>query len=349
MELSDTENKNQIQEIQPETTAQPAPAEPVAAEGVAREAEPISKAPEPVATGSEQVSILKHDIYRKCKDDATEEIGIEMVAKNLLDETIGSVSFEALLYDIEGKVMDTVSHKEIELPKDFNRTVRIILTSPDADKVKSYAVKVQKVVLTPPPVVQGNDRIMILKHSLSLSDTEGRLSGGVDFAIRNISDVKAASIFFEAKFLDIEGNVVETAKHKEIDLPPETSRAVLLQYSGQDLGYKIKSYSVKLVRMTTADSERVQLRRNEIRTLPTGEEEVEGIIKNISSVKTDAALVANFFDSSKENIGSRVMVLRDIEPETIRRFQFKFKPQPGDTVRTYTLVIGDIAENLKQP
>ena len=96
--------------------------------------------------------------------------------------------------------------------------------------------------------------------------------------------------------------------------------------------------------MRTADDEKIQLQRHEIRTTDAGEEEVRGIAKNISEVKTDAALVATFLDSKKGNIGTRVVILRDIEPNTIRQFDFKFKPQEGDIVGTYTLNIGDIVE-----
>jgi hypothetical protein len=341
--LSDREVIDQVKETLQEAAAEQASPEAQASEGIIKETEPISKAPEPIATGNEQVAILKHDIYRKCKADGTEELGIEMTVKNQSDVTLGSVSFEALLYDIEGKVIDTIGRKELELSKDYNRMVRIISASSMADKAKSYAVRINKVVLTPPPTVTGNDSIVIFKHTLSISD----LSSGVEFAIRNVSGVTAATLIFEAKFFDIEGNVLGTVKRNETDLKPGASRAVMILYPGQDSGYMIKSYAVYVIKMNTTNVEKVQLRRHEMKTNPAGEEEVDGVVKNISAMKTDAALVATFLNPQKENIGTLVLVLRDIEPDSIRRFQLKFKPQSGDTVRTYTVTIGDIAENLK--
>jgi hypothetical protein len=95
--------------------------------------------------------------------------------------------------------------------------------------------------------------------------------------------------------------------------------------------------------VVTTDVERIQIRQHEIRTTNNGEE-VRGIVKNISLVKTDIALVATFYNSCKENIGIRVIVLKDIEPNNIRKFHFVFKPQEGDIVKTYNLSIGDIVE-----
>jgi hypothetical protein len=67
-------------------------------------------------------------------------------------------------------------------------------------------------------------------------------------------------------------------------------------------------------------------------------------VKNISEVKTDAALIATFYDHNKENIGTKVIILKDIEPNGIKQFHFIFKPQEGDIVETYNLNIGEIAE-----
>jgi hypothetical protein len=49
-----------------------------------------------------------------------------------------------------------------------------------------------------------------------------------------------------------------------------------------------------------------------------------------------------FNNSENENIGVRVIILKDIEPDSIRRFHFTFKPIEGDVVKSYTLSIGDL-------
>jgi hypothetical protein len=169
---------------------------------------------------------------------------------------------------------------------------------------------VAKTTLTPEPTAIGNERIAILKHSLVTAEEEypGR-EGGVEIAIRNVSETTIASAIFEAVFYDVEGNILDTVKHSEYDLKPSTSRGLLISSSTRE-PYKVKSYSVKITGTTTTDVEKVQLRRQEKRTTDAGEEEVSGIVKNISSMKTNAALVATFYDPKKENIGVRVIILK---------------------------------------
>ena len=347
--MSDQET-TELERTSTETEAQEAAEEePLAEEQTAKETEEVPKAPEPTAIGDEKIAILKHDIYRKGGDDTTEAISIELAIKNISDTVIGSALFEAELYDIEGNILDKVEQKTIELNPNISRTIRINYSEPKSDKVKSYCVRVAKIAMTPEPSATGNEKIKILKHSLN-SGSGGfdnttaagdENPAGVELAIRNVSDTTIATVVFEAVFYDIEGNVMDTVKHTKTDLKPDTSRAVNIKYRLRR-GDKLKSYDIKITRMTAADVEKVQLRRHERKTTDDGQEEVRGIVKNISEVKTDTALVATFLDSKKENIGTRVVILRDIEPGDIRQFHLLLKPMEGDSVSTYTLNIGDI-------
>ncbi len=206
---------------------------------------------------------------------------------------------------------------------------------------------------TPASTATGNERITIPKHDLSIVPVPAReeeieygkppTPDGVELVIRNVSDSTIATAVFEAMFFGAEGNILDTVKHKEIELQPDTSRAIRICSSIYE-HERIKSYDVRLVRATTADVEKVQLRRHEMTTTETGEEEIVGVVKNLSQVKTDAAVVATFYDCNKENIGTKVVILRDIEPNAVRKYAFKFKPQEGDIVRTYSLNIGEIVE-----
>lgn len=94
-----------------------------------------------------------------------------------------------------------------------------------------------------------------------------------------------------------------------------------------------------------SSEEKVQLRQHKIRTGESDEEEITGMVKNISSEKTDAVLVANFLDKDGKKIGAKVIILRNIEPDKYRSFHFVFRPAQDDHVMTYTLsVISDIEE-----
>ncbi len=328
-----------------ETIAQEvAKEEPVAEEQAVKEAEEAPKAPEPTAIGDEKIAILKHDIYRKGGDNSIEAISIELAIKNISDTVIGSALFEAELYDIEGNILDKVEQKTIELNPNVSRTIRINYSEPKSDKVKSYCVRVAKIAMTPEPKVTGNEKIKILKHSLIKGeDDDNRQTSGTDMAIRNVSDTTIATVVFEAVFYDIEGNILDTVKHKEIDLKPNTSRAVFIRSSISEYD-KLESYDIRITRMTTADDEKVQLRGYKIKMTDDGQEEVRGTVKNISGAKADAALATTFLNYKNENIGTRVVILRDIEPGSIKQFHFFFKPMEGDRVMTYTLNIGDIVE-----
>ena len=346
---ADLEKANQ-EAVEPKTESQEITGQKaVDSEAIAQEAtEEAPKAPEPTAIGDEKIAILKHDIYRKGGDDTTEAISIELAVKNVSDTVIGSALFEAELYDIEGNILDKVEEKITELKPGLSRTVRISYSQPKSDKVKSYCVRVIKTTMPPELKAIGNEKVKILKHGIITQEVDdSRVHiGGVDIAIRNVSDVTIASVVFEAVFYDIEGNVMDTVKRVEAELKPNFSRAVAIHFSQQDV-YHIRGYDVRIVRMKTVDAEKVQLRRHEIKTTDDGQEEVGGIVKNISGVKTDAALVATFYDSKKENIGTRVVILRDIEPGSLRQFHFMFKPIEGDIIRTYNLNIGDIVESVE--
>ena len=124
---------------------------------------------------------------------------------------------------------------------------------------------------------------------------------GAELAIRNVSDSTIATLLFEAIFYDAEGNILDTVKHREINLRPKTSRAIYIQ-TLIALNNRVKSYAVRITRMIMADVEKVQLRRYERRTIGTGEEEISGLVKNISEVRTDTAIIATFYGLAREKI-----------------------------------------------
>jgi hypothetical protein len=301
---------------------------------------------EAIATGDDKIAFLNHEIHRKTSDgNGIETVSIEFTVKNISNLLVASVLFEAVLYYIDGTVLDTVRHKTIELRPNASRTLCIYYSENDADKINSYSLKVIETTLPMTSTVTGNDKIIILKHHLTITAESyfGQRSC-IDFSIRNISEVTIATIIFEAVFYDIEGNILNTVRRTEVELNPNVSRTVLITYPDTKLFGKVKSYKVRIARMVTADAEKVQLRLQEARTTGAGEEEIRGRVKNISTVRTDSALVANFFNRKKEDVGTKVVIIRNIEPGEIRQFRFKFKPQPGDKVDSYTLTFGEIAE-----
>lgn len=201
----------------------------------------------------------------------------------------------------------------------------------------------------PEPTAMGNEKIAIMKHQLTQLDMRKAGVGAKNFycaelAIRNISDITIATVLFEVDFYDVNGDIIDQVKHKEHELNPSNSRAIFIASTMDPDTVRIKSYNCKLTKTITADIEKIRICRHVIKTVENGEE-IEGIVKNISRFKTDAALVANFSNSNNENIGSKVIILRDIEPGCTKQFSFVFQPQEGDAVRTYSLyIICDVEE-----
>lgn len=298
-----------------------------------------------IATGDKGIAILNHGLYNKGgKIDEVKEIGIELTIKNASAKTFGSILFEAILYDIEGNILDKVEYKTFELPPNIKRTIYITSSNKELDKINYYIVRVVKLTLTPEPLATGNEKITILKHSLSIEEDAWTSGARVYLAIMNASEITIASAIFEAIFYDIEGNILETTQHKEIEIKPGMSRGLYIASSLHrkcDI-YKAKSYNVRLIKTTTADVEKLLIMRHEINTTEASDEEITGTIKNISNNRTDTALVASFYNNEQENIGTKVIILKEIEPNTIRKFKFTFSPQAGDVVKTYILNIGDL-------
>ncbi len=270
--------------------------------------------------------------------DQDTAIPIEFEVINTSDTAICSVYFEINLYDSEGNLMDTITERTFELKPDISRIINIKYSSSKKDRVNSYEVSVTKVVLTLTPIVNDNEMIAILSHGIFRTGGFSRaLECGVNLAIRNRSDAIIASAIFEIIFYDIEGNELHSVKHKEVELPQNTSRRIIINCPGiySDI---IRNYSVKITRTTSADTEKVILRRHEIETTDCGEE-VRGIIKNISSVKTDAAIIATFYNLKNDIIGTNETIIADIEPNSLKQFHFNFKPREGDSVGKYSLNI----------
>jgi hypothetical protein len=218
------------------------------------------------------------------------------------------------------------------------------VTSQIASSMEPAVEAAKELPKMPEPVATGNERIAVLKHLFSGTDGEhGEGSLRVDLAIRNISDLTIATAVFEAVFYDVEGNVVDTVRHNEVELRPETSRLIHITstipvFECDD----IQSYAVRLVWSTTVDVEKFQLRKYEMATIETGEEQVTGVVKNLSEVKSDAAVVVILYGAEKENLCTKVLVLRDIEPNTVRQYELRIMPPQGAEVASCSIAVGEL-------
>lgn len=205
----------------------------------------------------------------------------------------------------------------------------------------------EELAKAPPPTAIGTAQVAVLNHELvdaiyDAQDSGRKAPSGANLVISNESQTTMATVVLEALFYDREGTVVETLKHKITDLGPGRSRGILISSHEYEPG-RVASYQVRVVRTISAEVERLQLRRFEVQTMETGEEVVHGLVKNLSNVTMDAAVVVSFLDVDKEILGTRVVLVRGIPPDTVKPYEVTFKPEEGDTVISCDFRVGEIA------
>jgi hypothetical protein len=201
----------------------------------------------------------------------------------------------------------------------------------------------------PEATVTGNEKIAIVKHQLIDIQVYNTIyQTGVELAIKNVSNSTIATLIFEATFYDKNGNILDSGRHRELDLRPGVTRGIGIKSKIIEHD-RLKSYQVKIVKMTTTDTEKVQLRRQDLKFGVSGEAEFSGTAKNISDVKTDAAVIATFYNHQKETVGDKVLLLKNLEPGKIRTVNFRFQPQEGDIADSCNIkIVSDIAEMTEE-
>jgi hypothetical protein len=355
MELSEKKDMNEINPVPAAQTEEDLDAmlknfDDTCGEGLPtpeKVAEMARKAPDPAVSGNEQVEILSHELILKKASIAGIGKGVTFSVRNNTETSIGKLVFEALFFDVKGNVVDTIERNINDFESGKTYSMRIQSVKAATIDIISYDVHIKEMVVTPLPEAAGDQRIIIIKHSFEdtrlLNIDVNQIKRGIELAIRNVCGQSIASAIFAADLFDAEGNYITTLKHTETDIQRDTSRAFLIQTSSikDDI---IRSYNIKLIKTVTADLEKVQLRRNEVKKLPGGKEELSGLVKNVSTVKTGAVLAVTFLDANEEPIGVRTLELKDIAPGTVCKFALEFECPEGLTVKKRDIDIGELVE-----
>ncbi|MFA7217704.1 MAG: FxLYD domain-containing protein [Dehalococcoidales bacterium] len=299
------------------------------------------KKPEQDVPEENKIAILGHNIFKEDDKSGGSNIVVELNIKNVIDKTVGSVVFEAEFSDRDGNVVDVVEQKSSSIGSNGERTVRLVHKEDVNKPVVNYSVKVRDIVMVPDPVATGNDMVLMTKHNLKYMDNA--MLEGVECGIKNISEKIIATLIIECTFFNSEGNVLGTTQHKETDLLPGKSRGVMVQPPLTVPGFMIQSYNIRVLRVITADIEKVQVIKSEMKTVG-GEKEVTLTCKNISTEKADVAVIINFVNDNGETVGTKVIPVKDMEANTTRQFKLTFKPLSGDSVKKHEITIGDLVE-----
>jgi hypothetical protein len=295
----------------------------------------------PAVPEDNKIAILGHNIFREDNESGGSNLVIELNIKNIMNRTVGSVVFEAVFTDKDGKALDTVEQKVTGLAPDISRTIRLVYKVDATKPLENYNVKVRDIVMVPESVACGNEMVTVTKHNLKYFDNA--IIEGVECGIKNVSDKAIATLIMECTFFDGEGNILNVTKHKETNLLPGNIRGVMIKPPLDVPAFLINSYNIRVLRIITTDVEKVQIIKNEIRTMGDTKE-VTLSCKNISAEKADAAVIVKFLNDAAEAIGIKVIPVKDLEPGTARQFKVSFKPLAGDSVKNHEILVGDLVE-----
>jgi hypothetical protein len=306
----------------------------------------------PVVIDNDYISILNHNLVLKKNNEEFSGKGISFRFKNISGSDIGKAVFKITFYDAKGNVLESIEKSTLGFEKEDARILNVESSKAQEVDISSYDVKIAKVIFPPAPVAKGNDEIKIVKHyaGQTVNWRTERPENCVNLAIKNISEKTISTAVFEVVFYDVEGNIIDTIHHKEVDLKPDNSRAITITTEMiNDFPQKSFSYNIAIIKSTTADIEKVLIVSKEARTSVIGDgefrEEIRGLLRNISDVKTDATLVATFYDFKNEIIGTRIMPVDNITPGVYKRFHFIYDTPKGKQVKTFKLCVGEITEN----
>ena len=301
----------------------------------------------PSVVGDSEIEIISHSLIKLNNREDNAGKGVSISLKNISDADIGRLVLDTTFFDYNGVVIDRCESTIKDVLKQQKRLVNIGVNTLVDAVVYSYHVQIKELVHTPAPTVTGNDKILILKHSLRDTDNDNpqiMMWSYIDISIRNNSDETIASAMFDAVLYDSEGEVLDTIKHRECELLPNHSRMITIGTNKVKSG-TAKSYRVNLIKTINSDTEKFQLKGHRMNTTVDGEE-ISGTIKNISKYKADAILVATFKDYKDENISVRVYSIKDVEPGTIRNFHFMFNPPDGEVVRKLSFEFAEVITDL---
>jgi hypothetical protein len=297
-----------------------------------------------VVSGNAQIEILKHDFIKEKGTDIHKGVSINL--KNISGYHIGRAIFQVIFYDDAGKIIRQFVKDTWDFESNSSRIMAIYFDLPDAGVVRSYNIQLIRVIMSPVPAATGNDKIEITNHIfLAGNNPFGSpiKGGGVELSVRNNTDETIASTVYNALFFDLEGNVIDTVRYRDLELKPHCSRAIVIE-SDKLIGEPARCYNVSILKTIMTDIEKVQIRTHEIQRKPSGKAIISGFIKNVSEVKSDAVIVATFTDYQNEKLGTRAVQIKDVEPGVTRKFSFTFDNPSGERIKSYTIDIGDMIE-----
>jgi hypothetical protein len=187
--------------------------------------------PEPVVNGNEQIEILSHDYIVDNSNGEQANTGVVINIKNITDENIGKAVFNVTMYDTKYEVIDDFQQDAFDIKGGESKLVSFYPSENNDLNIGSYDIEITEVTMSLIPSATGSNQIEITNHCFLEGNAPYAspfIGGAVELAIKNISGKTISTVTFEALFYDLEGNVIDTVRHEEYDLKPESSRAIYI-------------------------------------------------------------------------------------------------------------------------
>jgi hypothetical protein len=177
---------------------------------------------ESTATGDEKIEILKHDFFDVYEDNrwVLKPAGLNVTIRNLTELTIATAIIEAAFYDMAGHVLETATHKAVELWKDTGRAIRINSKIMEVGKIKSYDVKVARTRTAE------QERVQLRAHDIN------RNQAGEDVVLVIVKNVSKAASDAAVVVTLYGANKEEVGRKVAVlrDIGPETIRQCELAF-----------------------------------------------------------------------------------------------------------------------
>ena len=302
-------------------------------------------------TDDVQISIIKHELIDKKINDTDSIKYLSIHFKNTSDIHIAKIVFDALFYDTNHNLLNTIEQDFCDFKTDETRLINIEISRAIAEQIETYELLIRSIAVSPKSTATGNDMVEIIKHNLligadpydsaSLTGLIELSIGAISISIKNTTDKILSTIVFNVELYDIENNLIDTIRHNEYELKPLTSRSIMIG-SHKYAGNHAASYKLNIIKVLTTETEKIQLRKHERVAIDGGGERITGLLKNISETKADTAVIVTFMDANNERIDIKVLPVKDIDAFSTRRFSFDFFPACGEKVDSYTINIGNM-------
>jgi sporulation protein YlmC with PRC-barrel domain len=196
--------------------------------------------PVPVATGDDRVSILRHNFQNIVSTETSQfKHGIELIIKNVTQETITAAVFKAEVYDSEGNCLGTVRHIESDIKPGTSRAMTIQISKiKDSSSASSYRVSILKTVTAEV------EKVLLRKHERrTMVNGDENITG----ILKNVHGVKTDAVVVTT-FLDARDENLGVKALRVADIEPGTVKTFGFVFS-PPAGEKVKTCTVDVGEM----------------------------------------------------------------------------------------------------